>query len=95
MSFARVITVVTAAFVTVLASASTASAATTTPDTWAVGESITPLEAIALFIGGPLLLLVGIWAVAAAVVAKSRNFVPTIPDSTELEKVPSHDVAAH
>jgi len=92
MSLARVITVVTATVVAVLTTASSATAATTTPDTWAVGDQWSTLEALGFFIGIPLLLILGIGGVAAAVVAKSRNFVPVIPDSTELEKA---DAAHH
>ena len=85
MSLARILTVLSVAIVAVGASA-TSAVASTTPSTWAVGETMSTGQALLYFVGGPILLGAIIWVVAAAVVAKSRNFVPTIP-STEIEPV--------
>lgn len=92
MNMARVIAVVTTSLAAIVATASGA-AASSAPESWPVGESLSTLETLAYFVGIPVLLFAVIWGLAAAVAAKSRNFVPTIPTSTEIEKAPGHDVA--
>lgn len=92
MNLARVIAVVTASLAAVVATASGA-AASSVPESWPVGEGLSPLETLAYFVGIPVLLFVVIWGIGAAIAAKSRNFVPTIPASTEIEKAAGHDVA--
>ncbi len=85
MSLARILTILSATVMAIAATATSASA-TTAPDTWETGEGLTTMQTLAYFVGGPILLVAVIWVLAAAVVAKSRNFVPT-PPSTEIETV--------
>lgn len=86
MSLARVITAVTATLLVVV-SAATPASASTAPDTWPQGESMSTLEWMGLFIGGTLLLVVVIWGLAAAVNAKVRHHVviPGPPSGTAIE----------
>lgn len=94
MSLARVITVVTAALLAVVVSA-TSAVASTAPDTWpGDDENFTALHWIGTFIGGTLVLYAAIWIIAAAVNAKSRHHV-VAPPSTDLEKAPGQDIAGH
>lgn len=86
MSLARVITAVTATLLAVVATATPASASTA-PDTWPQGETLSTLEWVGLFVGGTLLLFVVIWGLAAAVNAKVRHHVvvPGPPSGTAIE----------
>lgn len=92
MSLARVITAVTAALLAVVALATPASASTA-PDTWPQGESLSTLEWVGLFVGGTLLLFVVIWGLAAAFNAKLQHHVvssPANPDAVAVEGTPHH-----
>lgn len=93
MSPARVTTVVTLTLLAVVASATSASASTT-PDTWAQGESMSTLGVIGVFVGLPVALFLVIYAVGAVIAAKSRNFVPA-PPSTDVEVAAGSEAAAH
>lgn len=86
MRLARVITAVTATLLVVVAAASPASASTA-PDTWPQGESLSTLEWVGLFVGGTLLLVVVITGLAAAVNAKVHHHVvvPGPPSGTAIE----------
>lgn len=93
MSLARVIRAVTTLIVApalmVLGTAAAASAGTA-PDTWPEGETLSTLETLAWFVLLPLGLAAVIGIIAAAVAARSHNFVPT-PPSTEVEPAPQKD----
>lgn len=83
MNLARVFTVVTAALMTVFASATGALAAT--PATWEDAEPVSATFLLAIWVGAPLALIVTIVAIAAAINTKAKHFKPTIPASAEVE----------
>jgi len=92
MSLARVTTAVTAALLAVVAAATPASASTA-PDTWPQGESLSMLEVLGIFGGGTLLLFVVIWGLAAAFNAKLQHHVVASPanrDAVAVEGTPHH-----
>lgn len=92
MSLARVITAVTAALLAVVAAATPAMASTVPDsDSWPVDENaLSTIEWIGVFIGGTALVYAVIWILAMAVNAKSRHYVPVIPETA----TDGHDIEA-
>lgn len=86
MTVARILTVLSVAFSTVLFSGAAAFAAT--PTTWADPEPTSTLFVLGIIFGAPAALFLIIWALAAAINLKAKHFVPEIP-SAEVE-VSSH-----
>ena len=82
MTVARILTVVSVAFSTVLLSGANAMAAT--PATWGDPETTSKLFILGLLVGAPVALFLAIWVLAAAINLKAKHYSPEIP-STEVE----------
>lgn len=82
MKFARVLSVLFATMVVVLASAGSALASTM-PITWETGPERSMLEILAIYVAVPVVLFAVIWVFGAA--TSRNNHTPPAP-STELEK---------
>jgi hypothetical protein len=80
--FTRISTVLFLAAAAVLVAGS-ANAATTTPSTWPQGEPISTLEILAIFVGGPLVLILA--CTLFSLVVSRNHYVPPAPaDSYEV-----------